>query len=122
MSAYDPDDPTAIGPWAVATFEHVESAVPIATAYGPMPRSAAEALLEHLDLPEPWTVPLQPARATVEVEGVLTRVVVVFGREAVRVLLGIDNAHGLDPLDRWRRASAERGLTFPEYPTHEVER
>ena len=94
MSAYDPDDPTAIGPWAVATFEHVESAVPIATVYGPMPAQRRRSAFGASRLARAVDVLLQPARATVEVEGVLTRVVVVFGREAVRVLLGIDNAHG----------------------------
>jgi hypothetical protein len=40
VSAVEPDE---IGPWAVLTFEHAESASPVVTTYGPMPRSAAEA-------------------------------------------------------------------------------
>ncbi len=108
-------EPDEIGPWAVLVAELVEGAQTLITARGPMPRSACASALEWLDLCA-FDEPLVPFTNSIEEPGLKTLLRVSFGGEAIHDLLLADRFNGLDPLDRHRRASAEVGGMFPEYP------
>ena len=118
MSARRELDVDPIGPWAVLVGEAVEGDRPRITAYGPARRSAAEAMLEVLDLVA-FDDPLEPFRTSLEVDGVPTVVVVAFGRDAVRGLMLADRRNGVDHEARWRHAHAD--LTSTTYPAEEEE-
>jgi hypothetical protein len=101
-------EPDAIGPWAVVLIEHVRGVEGrFVTAYGPMPRDAAEELLDWLDVGEPWTKPAVPESARIDHGPVQTGIVVEFGRTAIRLMLEADQINNVDQDERWRRADAE---------------